>query len=71
MKFFLPFLITIFLSSFLFSSEMQSQLSETLPVLDKNNAPQSLNDAWLGFDPRNEPLEVQVLKEEEDEIVLK
>ncbi len=72
MKFFLPFLITIFLSSFLFSSETQSQLSETLPVLDKNNAPQSWNDAWLGFDPRNEPLEVQVLKEwEEDEIVLK
>ena len=72
MKFFLPFLITIFLSSFLFSSETQSQLSETLHVLDKNNAPQSWNDAWLGFDPRNEPLEVQVLKEwEEDEIVLK
>ena len=72
MKFFLPFLYTIFLSTFLFSSETQSKLSETLPVLDKNSAPQSWNDAWFGFDPRNEPLEVEVLKEwEEDGIVLK
>ena len=72
MKFFLPFLYTIFLSTFLFSSETQFKLSETLPVLDKNSAPQSWNDAWFGFDPRNEPLEVEVLKEwEEDGIVLK
>lgn len=72
MKFSLPFLLVIFISTSLFSSEKQSQFSETLPVLDKNKVPQTWNDAWIGFDPRNEPLEVEVLKEwEEDGIVLK
>ena len=45
---------------------------ETLPVLGDDRAPRTLEEAWSGFDPRSEPLEVEVLKEwEEDGAVLK
>jgi hypothetical protein len=47
-------------------------LPETLPVLKDRKAPQSHASMWSGFDPRAEPLEVETLKEwEEDGVVLK
>jgi len=52
----------------------QSQLAgtETLPPIKDGKAPQSQEEMWFGFDPRAEPLEVEVLKEwEEDGVVLK
>lgn len=45
---------------------------ETLPPLTGGPAPQTVEELWAGFDPRAEPLEVEVLKEwEEDGVVLK
>ena len=47
-------------------------IAETLPPLSENNAPQTWNEAWNGFDPRKEPLDVETLKEwEEDGVVLR
>lgn len=45
---------------------------ESLPPLKDGKAPQSFEQLWAGYDPRAEPLEVEVLKEwEEDGVVLK
>ena len=69
--FFFPFLLLLLVSS-LCAGKKESLLSETLPELSENKAPQSWNEAWLGFDPRKEPMEVEVLKEwEEDSVILK
>jgi hypothetical protein len=47
-------------------------LKETLPALKDGKAPQSFDGMWSGFDPRAEPLDVEVLKEwEQDGVVLK
>ncbi|NIL98036.1 MAG: prolyl oligopeptidase family serine peptidase, partial [Planctomycetales bacterium] len=45
---------------------------ETLPVLKGRLGPQTLEEMWAGFDPRAEPLEVEVLQEwEEDGVRLR
>jgi hypothetical protein len=45
---------------------------ETLAPLTDGNAPQTHAELWADFDPRAEPLDVEVLKEwEEDGVVLK
>lgn len=45
---------------------------ETLPPLRDGRAPQTYEALWDGFDPRREPLDVEVLKEwEEDAVVLR
>ena len=45
---------------------------ETLPPLQEGKAPQTFEEMWTGFDPRAEPLEVETLKEcEEDGVVLR
>jgi hypothetical protein len=45
---------------------------ETLPPLTDGVAPRTFGEMWAGFDPRKEPLDVEVLKEwEEDGVVLK
>lgn len=52
------------------SSTVLSQ--ETLPPLIDGKAPTTFEELWAGFDPRAEPLDVEVLKEwEEDGVVLK
>ena len=38
----------------------------TLPPLGSGGIPQDLDALWAGFDPRAEPLDVEVLKEWED-----
>jgi len=44
---------------------------DTLPPLKDGIAPQTFDELWAGFDPRAEPLDVEVLKEwEEDGVVL-
>jgi len=46
--------------------------NDTPPLLKEGKAPQTFEAMWSGFDPRAEPLEVEVLKEwEEDGVVLK
>jgi len=45
---------------------------ETLPPLKDGKAPQTLEQLWAGFDPRKEPLDVEILHEwEQDGRVLK
>ena len=45
---------------------------ETLPPLQDGKAPATFEEMWAGFDPRMEPLDVEMLKEwEEDGVVLK
>ena len=45
---------------------------DTLPALKDGSAPRCFEEMWAGFDPRAEPLEVEALKEwEEDGVVLR
>ena len=45
---------------------------ETLPALKDGVVPKTYEELWAGYDPRKEPLDVEVLKEwEEDGVVLK
>ncbi len=49
-----------------------SYAAETLPPLKGGHAPGNFDEMWAGFDPRTEPLEVEVLKSwEEAGVVLK
>ncbi|NNE91321.1 MAG: hypothetical protein HKN23_06710, partial [Verrucomicrobiales bacterium] len=52
---------------------VSSSGQETLPPLaDDESAPQTHTELWADFDPRKEPLDVEILKEwEEDGVVLK
>jgi len=50
----------------------QAMATETLPSLKDDKAPEAFEELWSGFDPRKEPLDVEVLHEwEEDAVVLK
>ena len=45
---------------------------ETLPSLRNQQPPQTLAEMWAGFDPRAEPLELEVLKQwEQDDVVMR
>lgn len=47
-------------------------IAETLPPLNGQAPPQTFEAMWSGFDPRDEPLETEVLKEwEQDGVVLR
>lgn len=58
---------------FIFSSLHKSKTEqETLSPLKAGKSPQSFVEMWAGFDPRAEPLEVETIKEwEEDDVVLR
>ncbi|MBL7188024.1 MAG: dienelactone hydrolase family protein [Phycisphaerae bacterium] len=46
--------------------------AETLPPLVDGRAPRNFDEIWAGFDPRAEPLEIETLKEwEEEDVVLR
>lgn len=46
--------------------------AETLPPLRDGKAPTTHDELWAGFDPQKEPLDVEVLKEwEEDGVILR
>ena len=48
------------------------QLVESLPPLVDGQAPQTFKELWAPFDPQAEPLDVEILKEwEEDGVVMK
>ena len=71
-KFALTFLTFPLITSFLSADKIQKLFVDTLPELKTDEVPQTWNDTWKGFNPRAEPLDVEVLKEwEEDNIVLK
>jgi hypothetical protein len=59
-------------SIILFAVTASGQTAETLPPLVDGNAPGNFEQMWAGFDPREEPLETEVLKEwEEENVVLR
>ena len=68
MKFLTALLVVVFVESL----GVVGQEPETLPRLKDGRAPQNFDEMWAGFDPRAEPLEVEMLKEwEEDDVVLR
>ncbi len=70
MKFIKPFFVVIF--SCISASVAVGQEAETLPPLKDGRAPKNFEEMWTGFDPRAEPLEVETLKQwEEDDVVLR
>lgn len=55
-----------------FVASMVVSAQETLPSLETGDVPQTHAELWSDFDPRSEPLDVEVLKEwEEDGVILK
>jgi hypothetical protein len=75
LKYLLAILLLV-LTELLFVSQpnacAQSEQTETLSALKDGAAPQTHEALWAEFDPRAEPLEVEVLKEwEEDGVVLR
>lgn len=69
-------IFTIILSLFAFGGFSQGDslptFEESLPPLKEGRAPQDLETLWKGYDPRAEPLEIEVLKEwEEDGVILR
>jgi len=57
---------------FLFCVSYVFGLTETFAPLNGNPAPKTYQELWRGFDPRAEPLDVEVLKEwEKDGVVFK
>ncbi len=52
--------------------QMASSLEDTFSTEEEGTVPQSFEALWNGYDPRAEPLDVEVLKEwEEDGVLLK
>ena len=63
---------TLLLTLLAFFCALRASADETLPPLKDGKVPQTFEETWVGFDPRAEPLDVEVLKEwEEDGMVLK
>lgn len=60
------------MSSMIAAACTSAVAEETLAALVDGKAPQTLEETWAGFDPRQESLDVEILKEwEEDGVVLK
>ena len=70
-RYLLKFLQSLVLVVCLGSSILAAD-SETLPPLKAGQSLTNFDQMWAGFDPRTEPLEIEVLKEwEEDGVVLR
>jgi hypothetical protein len=53
-------------------SQLVNAQRESLPPLKDDVAPQTFEELWAGYDPRAEPLEIEILREwEEDDVVLR
>ena len=64
-------LFLLFFLSFLFLKGKKEDSFETLPLSVGGKVPLTHSDMWGGFDPRKEPLDVEVLHQwEEGEVVL-
>ena len=62
----------MFVLSSLVGKEALCCAEETLPPLKDGKAPRNYEELWAGYDPCREPLEIEVLKEwEEDGVVLR
>jgi hypothetical protein len=55
-----------------FAADQTPDSTESLPPLADGRAPRTFEELWAGYDPRSEPLDVEVLKQwEEDGVVLR
>ena len=53
-------------------AKLCSAAPDSLPRLKDNRSPQTIKEAWAGYDPRVEPIDAEVCKEwEEDGTVLR
>lgn len=65
-------LLTLFVFSLFNVSIIAGYAQETLPPIANEDAPHNFEEVWSGFDPRAEPLDVEILEEwEEDGVVLR
>jgi hypothetical protein len=62
--------ITLSIFSICLLVNSQNRATETFPPLDGNNPPQNIEELWKHFDPRMEPLDIEILKEWEEEDVI-
>lgn len=63
---------TLFISFLCCLHLIKGLQGETLPVIGDDHIPQSFEEMWKGFDPCKEPLEIEILKEwEQDGVILK
>lgn len=65
-----------FIAGFLFAAIVSGNIllgaEESLPSLKDDKAPRTFEEMWAGYDPRKEPLDIEILKEwEEDGVVLR
>jgi len=68
----MKFFTSLFTILFMGCAVVSGSEHDTLPTLEDVRAPNNFVEMWAGFDPRAEPLEVEVLKEwEEDDVVLR
>ena len=68
----LPRLSHLLFATALAAAQLLPARAETLPPLVEGKAPQTFTEMWAGYDPRKEPLEIEILKEwEEDGVVLR
>ena len=68
----IPSAILLFASGALSAEKEDRTIQETLPPLQEGGAAESFESMWGDFDPRAEPLDVEILNEwEEDGVVLK
>lgn len=59
-------LLALFVLASLYHGGPLSAMEESLPPLKDGRAPEDFETLWTGYDPRAEPLEVEVLKEWQD-----
>ena len=53
---------------FLIASSLSAEpLKDTLPTYQADKVPKNFEEMWKGFDPRKEPLDVEVLHETEQD----
>jgi hypothetical protein len=68
----MEYMRSLFILAFMGCSAVVGQDSETLHSLGRGQPPQNFAEMWSGFDPRAEPLEVETIREwEEDDTVLR
>jgi hypothetical protein len=61
----------VFVASGVMYQSLQAE-GESLSPLRGSAAPQTVQELWAGYDPRTEPLEIEILKEwEEDNVALR
>lgn len=64
------FLALLFFILYSCSQNNQDLNNESLPPLSDGIAPQSVEELWEAYDPRREPMDVEILKEWEEEDVV-